>query len=238
MVERNKTLLKKPFINKNSKYKLGNYGFDTKKQIHNFISSWLKISYIDYELNDDDKELFLDLFRQHPRATEKLANLKTIFLEYHASYFHFSLKYNDDTVDDISYTKCLYGETEYGNIMKAFRDTIREQIFEYRQNIFRDNVELICPETNIILRNNSDTHIDHNFRELTFKDIVTNFCLEKNYNILDISTENIRYRQIIVSDIIRQEFENYHRDNAKLRAVHKSVNMSTSLQNNKLFFIT
>ena len=60
----------------------------------------------------------------------------------------------------------------------------------------------------------------------------------KNNNTLEISTENIGTRQVIVSDIIRQEFETYHRDNAKLRAVHKSINMKTSLQNNKLFYIT
>ncbi len=177
LVQMQKDELKQPFIGKPGKFRLGNLGFPTKTTLRQFVSDWLSSSYHGYEVCTYDQDWVLELLTMHPRATLKLTGMVKIIIEHGGGHFHFSIVRETGDIEDISYIKCLQGETIVNNTLKALRHIIQGQIAEFRKAVFpKDDSRIICPITNIVLMNNQFTHIDHDFSKLTFRRLVDEFC--------------------------------------------------------------
>ena len=98
---------------------------------------------------------------------------------YNTKYFGFVDK-NYYKQHSFSYSSCL----NYADIIKknkigaVFRYTVNDQLKKFKNNFFSENVSRTCPKTGLVLYNNSDTHVDHDYESLmTFKNMVTNFTI-------------------------------------------------------------
>ena len=105
---------------------------------------------------------------------------------------HFSIQKGDGTSEDISYQKCLdqFRSSPRAHAQAAFRYAILDQNKAFREQAFESHTTIICPETSLTLKNDGKTHIDHDFRQLTFKTNLDMFLKEMGKEIEDIRTES------------------------------------------------
>lgn len=214
----------KNLYRKDGKYKLGDLCFNTKNDLKNYVSQWLKLSSVGYVIGIDDEEWVLCLLSQHPSWIEKSKNMKNIEIGYTRGNNHFSIRKLDGTIDDISYLKCLNGDTDYCKVMKAFRDSIIPQILAFRLSVFR-NGPIKCEVSGIVLYNDSNTHIDHNYNILPFISIVKNFLAEKHLNFSDIQTVSVDTLRDFSDPQFKLDWLSYHKQKANLRAISKYSNL-------------
>ncbi len=212
---------------KEGTYKLGDLGFNTKSEMKKYISQWLKLTYPSYVIDTDDEEWVMCLLSQHPSWSKKSKDMKWIEIGYTFGNNHFNIRYQDGSTDDISYLKCLNGESNYQNVIKAFRDSIAYQIISYRNNIFR-NGPIKCIVSGINLYNDKNTHIDHNFDSRPFISIVNSFLKEKQLKHEDIKTISIGINRDFEDKQLKLQWQTYHEQQAILRAISKDCNLKHS----------
>ena len=87
---------------------------------------------------------------------------------------------------------------------------------------------VLCPKTEIVLQNNSCTHVDHNYEYMPFR-MITKEC-ETLYNYPSASLitigdcDNRRFKH----DIINTNFIDFHKTNASLRCIYYLDNIKHS----------
>lgn len=174
------------------------------------------------ERKEDYKEL-VELFINHPEYPYKLRNLSNICIVYNkknSKYYEFNLIRDDGTFEAISYMSCINEQNINKNLYGAMRDYIDPQIKLFRKNsIMKCD---ICNKTN-------DIHIDH---IILFKELTDNF-LKNKINIPTDFDDNY-YNGAMFKDKDK-EFANqwfkYHLENAKLRPLCKSCNLTRRKKN-------
>ena len=214
-------------VNKVTKFTLGDMTFGTKKQLREFVSTWL---YDGYKVDMDADPWILDLLTMHPRATKKMENMVGLHVHYSMPFYCFVVDKADGTTEDISYTKCLTGDSKNQRIY-AFRHAISDQIYAFKKALFKNGKVVICPISGLNLGDNPDTHIDHNFDIMPFKQLIVDFCSKYGYEFENIHVTSEKTIVYITDVTIKHEFMAYHAKYAVLRGVHKSANL-TGIQTN------
>lgn len=210
-------------------YLLGDQTFPTKKALKEHVSNYLKRAKLG-PIPEMDRRWVHELLYRHPRYNEKTANITNvnIMIENDLGWNHFAIQKDDGTTEDISYLKCLdhFRSSPRALAQAAFRYAIADQIRAFREQIFKTGTMIICPETNLNLKNDGKTHIDHDFRQLTFKTIVDMFLKEMGMNIEEIKTESAGSNgRTLKDEELQRSFRRYHKDHAKLRAIHYMANL-------------
>ena len=140
-------------------------------------------------ISEDNKTFLLDVFKNHREWDLKkgkgIINIYTDTAKHEKSYNQkcFYLVRNDNSVTDISYVKSIYPPSKKTDISSACRNSIKEEIENYKKNkiIFGKSR---CAITNEILKYN-DTHIDH--YDMSFKDLVKKWLKDKNVDDIYLS---------------------------------------------------
>ena len=172
------------------------------------------------KLNDDDMKHFIKLYNKY--YTEDKYKIITVDLvdngrgnrDYNK---HFIINKDIENEYIISISK-LAGKKESDNnkLNRAFRNTINDQIIEYR-NKNKLNPNDICPLIGCKL--GYDAHIDH---IIPFKELVDNYKKEKDikyYYDNDI-------KNYILEEPFKTEWYDYHLLNAKLRYLSVKGNLT------------
>jgi hypothetical protein len=224
-----KAIIKSKFqtmVNKMNKITLGDMVFGSKKQLGEFVSTWLRHSYDGYKINMENDPWILDLLQMHPFASTKLIGMVGLHVRYREPWYCFVIDKNDGSTEEISYIKCMNGESKNQLVLAAMRNTIRDQTAKFKKDLFKKCATILCPISGIKLLDNANTHIDHNYEVLTFKQLTINFCNEFGYTLETIPASCEKTVAYITDDIITGRFATYHKQHAALRAIHKSANLS------------
>ena len=118
--------------------------------------------------------------------------------------------------DNISYKYCISGKgiTDIQKRKIAFRQAVLEQIYTYKNKYFEKYNQ--CEICNKIIKNDENTHIDHNgiyeFRHIF--DMFKEECKLVYFH----QTPTISY-YIIEDEIIRNRWQDFHKKYAKLQCV-------------------
>ena len=124
-----------------------------------------------------------------------------------------------------------------GHVIDVLRSTVSQQVDEFRAQVFSSGEPVICPETRAVLHNDASTHIDHDFRLTPFSELVEGFCKENKYVLWQLNVfrlpfctqQPLAYKTVRLlfphHQTVRLQFQQYHREHAKLRAVAKSANL-------------
>ncbi len=227
---------------KKNMYTYGGKSFKTQKDVKLFCQLLLKT---EHTLNTSDSRVMKDLIVRHPNY-----NSKTQILDFDTVCFDISkpIKFKveknamfqskcffimqNNKCSDFSYNKCITKSTaesnQRHNVLHTGRTLIRPQIKEYIKKIQLENQSYMCAITNQILPR-SMIHVDHDFTQITFLQLVDDWLLTINKTYADIKvleTKNNEYDfSYTFSDEYTESWVNYHREHAKLRAIHKTINL-------------
>ena len=95
--------------------------------------------------------------------------------------------------------------TPYKQIISAFWDIIKPQIKAFQSQQFENNVSLLCPYSGITLYNNSYTHVDHDFNQLTFMKVSHNFMERYHLDYKDLNVSLIEGDITLKSSVIAND---------------------------------
>ncbi len=165
-------------------------------------------------------DLFMYLFERHSDYPGKFDELIDVSIRYNPVFtnqLEVIIIKNNGEEDDVSVFKnCITGKPK-DNLTIAMRNSILPQILE-----FRNNNSLICE----LCKGIKNIEIDH-FDPL-FVDLKTTFL--NNYKDtlpVDFKQNNSHSKVFIDSDIhFENEWNKYHRKNARLRVLCKKCNLS------------
>ena len=163
-------------------------------------------------------DLFMYLFERHSDYPEKFDGLIDVSIKYNPEFTNqletIIVKNNGDEDDVSVLNKCITGKPK-DNLTIAMRNSILPQILE-----FKNNNNLICE----LCKSIKNIEIDH--FEPQFIDLKTTFL--DNYNdMLPINfKQNNSHSKIFINNNINfeNEWNEYHRKNAKLRVLCKKCN--------------
>ena len=205
--------------NKNKKYVIGKLGFDTKKKMKQFISTWLRYSYDGY-VPDKDSSLWIhDLFKRHKRYDIKSKNIVHFVVRLSSNNFHFAVVLSDATETDFSYNKCLANVSYATEIKRAFRYAIMQQIYDFKNTNFKGICEI---SEQAISADMCD--IDHNFDIITFEQILQKFLKQKKLDINKITLIDCGTHKTFKDTQLESDWKTFHKNNAILRCIHKDLN--------------
>jgi len=208
-------------------YCLGNLTFSTKTEATKFISNYLASATPNQKIEDGDKHWIIDLFSKHPRYAEKIyASIKEIYVKQTMGSKCFFIVVDDGCETDISYKKCLAGKENKKQLaISALRYSIWDQICEFKRSVFKTLEPVYCPVTNILLKKNRLTHIDHYYDVLTFQQLVENFCKENSIVLDEVETMSFGTTRHLRDKEMEKKFQDYHKKNAVLRAISWEANI-------------
>lgn len=188
-----------------------------------------KPSSLPRKIEPPEFDYIYSILESHPESKQKIGcGVKNIWIK-KTIYKNngFFIERTDGTSTDFSYYRCLYGNNRKLNIQSAFRSAIRQQIYDFKINAFKNNPILFCPitEKEVSLKN---CHVDH--EEPTFKELLENFVEVKDIDLNKLEIGGINkdnsMNNFIVDYKIRRDWEEYHKRNAQLRITSKKGNLS------------
>jgi hypothetical protein len=222
-------------------YKIGKKEFKTKTTITNYFSFILKNVKENTKLDGQYLTDVLGLLEYHTERDEKIGcGVDYIKVEKHTDLIngfksktcHFHIYRKDGTDIDFSYKNCVnnigkngYKSKKRDDVLKSLRFVVRPQIDEFRTKAFGKKEYLLCEVLGVNFSKKT-CHIDHK-PPRSFINIVDNFLEKYKLNIEDIETipvDNIY--DTILDDEIRDNWFEYHKQHAELRAIHKTANLS------------
>jgi hypothetical protein len=212
--------------------KIGNKIFKTQKDCEIYTRKILTELGMTNSVKIKNEEYFnflLLLCKRHPYYLEKL-NKFVDFQIYQDALnkrgLALNIVNNDNTYTEISWRICISGK---GKSQKTLFNSALRQCISYQIKEFRDSSDLsYCRECNCSL-NDKTPHIDHH--EIQFIKLVENF-LELNKETIVIPVEynkkNITFETLFKDEDIwiGKLFENYHLQNATLRVLCETCNLT------------
>ena len=168
----------------------------------------------------EEWDLFIYLFERHNNYPEKFDGLIDISIRYNPVYTNqletIIIKDNGDEDDVSALKKCITGKP-MDNLTIAMRNSILPQILE-----FRNNNSLICEQCKSI----KNIEIDH--FEPQFIELKTTFLDNWMGKSPIYFKQNKSHSKIFINNDINfeNEWNEYHRKNARLRVLCKKCNSS------------
>lgn len=183
-------------------------------------------------LNADDMTFCLNLFQHHTEYTNKIGvGIRAIEVcrdEQGNRYLH--LHRTDGTDIDISWVHCISPKKWETVVLEALRSSIKAQIQEAKESFLRLGVK--CPFRGTQL-SASNSHVDHS--QPTFSQLVSEFLRCHSLQLSDIhlmEQPGNDFRGLIADKTLRDAWERFHRDNAKLRLISNAANLSDARRKN------
>jgi 5-methylcytosine-specific restriction endonuclease McrA len=176
----------------------------TKAQEMRKMAQWLQRQ----PLGEVDNEWVLEVLRKHPKWLEKSANMDHI--EVNMSIWNnkmIVLVAKDGSETPISYRSCFTKGKEYEN--EAFRNAISDQIQSFKKTIKKPVCTYCGLET-------KKYHVDHVH---PFHRLVKQFGKKS-----DVEWRS-QGKSVMVDEDVRNEWEEYHKANAKLCIACVSCNL-------------
>jgi len=164
---------------------------------------------------------FMDLFKNHPEYPDKINDVVDISIiknKITPKFFELQLIKNvkgEIITESISYRCCINKPNKDANLKSAMRTAIIPQILD-----FRNKVLLECE----ICKSNEDIQIDH---IIQFQCLYNNF-IKNRKDIPHIFDTDLCNRAIfnIKDKDFKNEWCEFHKDNAKLRCLCKKCNLT------------
>jgi hypothetical protein len=213
-------------------FTLGGQEFPTKTALTDYIKTVLAQSPLNAPLTNDAADVVTDLFKLHPESDTKIgAGIDRVEVrinrEFAGNSRGFWIVRADGTETDISYKKCLEGETVHRNqFIKACRATIKPHIEYFRREFFRVATTPTCCLTGQPVQPNT-CHVDHT-PPYTFERIIDAFAalhgLDLNAPGLCVSGVDGWLLPSLADDILRDKFVQFHNTFAQLRVISVSAN--------------
>lgn len=214
-------------------FTLGGKEFSTKTELTEYIKSVLAGLPLNTPLDGDPYEIISSLFELHPDAETKIGpGIGHIEIRINKEFSKISRGFwivrADGTETDISYKKCLEGESAYRNqFIRACRVTIKPHIEHFRREFFRVALAPTCCLTGEPLSRET-CHVDH-APPYTFERIVDAFAalngLDPNAPGLCVSGIDGWLLPSLADDILRDKFVQFHNTFAQLRVISAPANM-------------
>jgi hypothetical protein len=198
--------------------------FKTQKALKEYICDTINnIGLCDSVKNNYPNEyiMFLKLFERHPNYPEKIIGIIDIQIKNNPIYKknkELIIIKNDNTSDNISYNQCI-AKRKNNNLKVAMRCAIEDQIITFRNE--NNKICVLCDST-------KDLQVDHIiWFEKLYDDFIT-ICNDLNYIIPTVFDSNAGNLKCFKTGDTKfeNEWKNFHKDNASLRILCKSCNLT------------
>lgn len=204
---------------------INNKIFKTKSELREYCQGILYKYPLEIRIGREDEDFLRELIKRHPESEQKIGcGIDYFITKANMGSRIFFLYRIDSTSTDFSYLSCITAPSRLTIVKKAGRNTIKEQVMEYKRKNYKEG--MVCPVSGLKITSSQMAHVDH--KVPLFDDIVTSFIKEKGLNIEDIELEGIGDGEIQKSwkGHIGEEFKVYHEQRAQLQIVHEKVNLS------------
>ncbi|MEB3248709.1 MAG: DCL family protein [Merismopediaceae bacterium] len=207
-------------------FKIGDRIFPSKKLAQERIRAILWGYQPETYLDAGDFALVRDLLDLHPSSEIKIGcGVKGIMVRRNMGANCFWLERIDGSLTDFSYIECLKPLSNRQKVLRTLRSLINDQILAFKQDYFRDRETAICEFTGEVLRFNT-CHVDHAYPR-TFLALVEEWRHGHSLGFEQIaicgSEDGVMGDRLIDPDL-ESDWQDYHRDNARLRIVSVKAN--------------
>lgn len=225
-------------------YTINKKEYKSKSKVKDYFQKILKTNKVGNKLPKAKFEDVLALLKYHTDAENKIGcgvkyittkHPEGMLTEFMQRDVHFNIIRVDGTEEDFSYNNCINnlgkGFSEESRFkeykMKALRLVIKPQIDYFRNKMFGNKTYLKCPLLHLNFSKKT-CHIDHEPPN-TFVDILISFLKKENIKLSDIKIYKVNnYIYLLEDKILSEKWYGFHKNNAKLRAIHKTANMAQS----------
>jgi hypothetical protein len=141
------------------KYQIYCHAFKNQFDLKQFTKNILKRNVFQILSSGEDFNFLMELFKRHPEYSEKVGGgVKHLKITPNLESFHIDLFRLDNTITDISWNTAIRGRgrTEYGDKMRELRESIDDQIKDFRKS---QGILSHCPKCNEQLL--KAPHVDH-----------------------------------------------------------------------------
>jgi hypothetical protein len=202
--------------------------FSTKKEATEFFKEMLE-NYNDGDrvLSIDDDNILFDLIQRHPEVAEKVGVGINYFYRnqspnHPTSCFH--IKRKDGSNTDFSIKTCINSTnpTLLQDFYSACRTAVSPKLIEEKKQIFIHG-EVPCSITGELVTSDDS---EYRHTQPQFRDIVNNFILEENLEIIsDMIVENadMQYITSFKNKELADKFNTFHSEYANLEIVKRFV---------------
>lgn len=180
--------------------------FGSKKEALEYCRTLRSKYDIGERIVDADHFFLFDLLSHHKGCVEKIGcgiEYFTVEIDKQFKGKHFMIHRLDGSVIDFSFDACLRHRTESYGLRWAARREITSQIFEYKDNVLKLNPDLP-----------TNWHVHH--LPPAFAVILARFLDIYGYSANDIKLEDKGSDIAFADRKIASEWQDYHRQNAKL----------------------
>ena len=207
-------------------FKIGDRTFPSKKAAQERIRAILWGYQPETYLDAGDFALVRDLLDLHPSSEIKIGcGVKGIMVRRNMGANCFWLERIDGSLTDFSYIECLKPLSHRQKVLRTLRELINDQILAFKQDYFQDRETAICEFTGEVLRFNT-SHVDHAYPR-TFLALVEEWRHGHSLGFEQIaicgSEDGVMGDRLIDPDL-ESDWQDYHRDNARLRIVSVKAN--------------
>jgi hypothetical protein len=130
----------------------------------------------------------------------------------------------DGTVVDISWKRCIEKPSHYADMLDAARFEITSQRNEFSDEFFRGNKSPLCQVTQQPITK-QESQVDH-AAPMKLKNLADGWLKRKGIVANDIRLEDLGVEKKFADRTLAEDWQQFHADNAKLRVVLKTVNLS------------
>lgn len=214
---------------------IGELRFSAKGEAKSHFTDILNKHPLGTELQGDEFDNVMALLLCHPKANDKIASgVKSIKIDqgFYSSNRCFHVVRVDGSIEDFSIGKCIDGEhSPFHRFCIACRRTVEAELRAKKAKYFEDNRDkdgkVVCPMTKEKITF-EEAHIDHR-EPFTFSAIVHFFTQANDIDINNIEyiTEG-KYGNEFKNQELAEQFQLWHRKNAKLRVVKGRTNLAKS----------
>ena len=209
-------------------YEINGEAFDSKTALTNRCREILCRFSPGEQLSADDEMFMRGVLKLHVDAEEKHgAGIKNLWVRPDDwGKQCFEIERVDGTRTDFSFIACVsYGSAE-SDLKQAMRATIRYQILAFKRDAFGNKTHLTCPVTGETVTQET-CHIDH---ETPGFDVIASLWLQgTGLDLAQIALSGFGDGEMtkwIVDDDIRERWQTFHLEHAKLRVVSVRANLS------------
>jgi hypothetical protein len=136
----------------------------------------------------------------------------------------------DESVIDISWKRILEKPSHYADVLDAARLEVAAQRNDFSDAFFKGNKEPKCQVTQVPITK-KESQVDH-AAPLTHKALVDAWLVAGGIATNDIKLEDLGVESRFTDRALAEGWQQYHRENARLRVVHKIVNLSIANRRN------
>lgn len=202
-----------------TKYKIGDEHFGTLSAMRAFGQRLLHESPNGAVFRPDTAEFrFLrDLLARHPASDAKIGcGVAEFFVgdSWVSRCFH--VRRTDQSEEEFSYNKCVWGQQERQDRTKALRQAVIEQMLQFKNAEFARESLPRCAISDAEIRSQRDCEVDHH--PIEFQQLVKDFVAEQRIEFDDVQIRKRKGGKVELCDEqLCVRWQEYHRRHARMR---------------------